>query len=96
MLDRHEERFRRILSDYLERPAGDYAELLHRGQVSSPEGGVDPEGWRQQIRRQARQDKIRVITRRDGARAFAMLSRSLPDDRAQEMTRHALTSGLEL
>ena len=56
MLESHEERFRGILNDYLERPAGDYAELLHRGQVSSPEG-VDPEGWRHQIRRQARQTR---------------------------------------
>jgi hypothetical protein len=38
----HEERFRRIAEDYLERPGGDYAELLHRGEVSSPDG-VDPE-----------------------------------------------------
>ena len=59
------------MRDYLERPAGDYAELLHRGYVSSPDG-VDPEAWRAQIRRQARQDKVRVITRRDGARAFAL------------------------
>jgi hypothetical protein len=32
-----------------------YGELLHRGQVSSPEG-VDPEQWRAQIRAQARRD----------------------------------------
>ena len=51
----HEQRFRRIVSDYLQRPAGDYGELLHRGQVSSPEG-VDPEQWRAQIRAQARRD----------------------------------------
>ena len=95
MLDRHDERFRRILSDYLERPAGDYAELLHRGQVSSPEG-VDPEAWRRQIRRQARQDKIRVITRRDGARAFAMLNRSVPDERAGELMQREHARGLEL
>jgi len=95
MLDRHEERFRRILSDYLERPAGDYAELLHRGQVSSPEG-VDPEAWRRQIRRQARQDKIRVITRRDGACAFAMLNPSLPAELGAELMQRALARGLTL
>jgi len=36
MLAEHERRFARIVSNYLERPAGDYAELLHRGHVSSP------------------------------------------------------------
>ena len=95
MLERHQERFRRIVSDYLERPAGDYAELLHRGQVSSPEG-TDPEAWRRQIRRQARQDKIRVVTRRDGPRAFATLNRSLPDERLDELMRDELGRGLEL
>ena len=95
MLDRLEERFRRILSDYLERPAGDYAELLHRGQVSSP-AGVDPETWREQIRHQARQDKIRVITRRDGTRAFAALNPSVADKRAGELMQRALARGLEL
>ncbi len=95
MLDRHEERFRRILTDYLQRPAGDYAELLHRGQVSSPEG-VDPEAWRRQIRRQARQDKIRLITRRDGTRAFAVLNPSVADERADELMQRALARGLEL
>ncbi len=95
MLDRHEERFRRIVNDYLERPGGDYAELLHRGHVSSPEG-ADAEAWRRQIRRQARQDKIRVITRRDGQRAFAMLNRPLPDERADEIMQRELARGLEL
>ncbi|MGO9884410.1 MAG: hypothetical protein ACLP4R_08585 [Solirubrobacteraceae bacterium] len=42
MTPEHDERFRRIAEDYLERPGGDYAELLRRGRVSSPEG-VDPE-----------------------------------------------------
>ncbi len=32
----HEERFRRILSDFMERPGGDYAELLRRGGVVRP------------------------------------------------------------
>ncbi len=89
MLAEHEERFRRIVGGYLERPAGDYAELLHRGQVSSP-AGVDLEAWREQIRQQARQDKIRVITRREGQRAFAMLNRSLCEERADELMRSAL------
>ena len=95
MLDGHEERFRRIVSDYLERPGGDYAELLHRGHVSSPEG-ADAEAWRRQIRRQARQDKIGVITRRDGPRAFATLNRSLPDERADEMMQRELARMREL
>lgn len=57
----HEERFRRIYTVCLERPAGDYAELLRRGEVSSPDG-VDPEAWREEIRRQARHGKVRVTT----------------------------------
>jgi len=69
----HDERFRRIAEDYLERPGGDYAELLRRGQVSSPEG-VDPEQWRAEIRAKARADKIRVITIRSGDRAIATAS----------------------
>jgi hypothetical protein len=70
MRPEHEQRFNRIVNDYLERPGGDYAELLRRGQVSSPEG-VDPEQWRAEIRAQARKDKIRVVTSRHGAVAFA-------------------------
>lgn len=88
MLAEHEERFRWIASEYLERRAGDYAELLRRGHVSSPEG-VDPDEWRAEIRRKARQDKIRVITSRDGDGAFAMLNRKIPDDEAMEVMRHA-------
>jgi hypothetical protein len=38
----------------------------------------------------ARQDKIRVITSRDGARAFAMLNRKIPDDQAMGVMRQAL------
>jgi len=37
------------------------AHKLRRGEVSSPDG-VDPEAWREEIRRQARQDKVRVTT----------------------------------
>jgi hypothetical protein len=88
MLAEHEERFRRIANEFLERPAGDYAELLRRGHVSSPEG-VDPDEWRKEIRRKARQDKIRVITSRDGDGAFAMLNRKIPDDQAMDVMRHA-------
>ena len=88
MLADHEERFRRIANEFLERPAGDYAELLRRGHVSSPEG-VDPDEWREEIRRKARQDKIRVVTSRDGDSAFAMLNRKIPDDQAMEVMRDA-------
>ena len=78
MKPEHDERFRRIAEDYLERPGGDYAELLPRGEVSSPEG-VDPELWRAEIRAKARADKIRVITIRSGDRAIAALRRHRPE-----------------
>jgi hypothetical protein len=89
MLREHEQRFERIASEFLERPAGDYAELLRRGHVTSPDG-ADPDQWRDEIRRKARQDKIRVITSRDGDRAFAMLNRKIPDDQAMDVMRNAL------
>jgi hypothetical protein len=54
MLAASEERFRRIHAEFLERPNGDYAELLRRAHVSSQEG-VDIASWRPEIRRQARQ-----------------------------------------
>ena len=104
MLAEHEQRFARIVSDYLERPAGDYAELLHRGHVSSPDG-VDPDAWRAQIRAQARRDKIRVITSRDGASAIAALNRAVDDQEVRteleranvlrELTAAARTLGHE-
>jgi hypothetical protein len=75
----HDARFRRIADDYLDRPGGDYAELLRRGEVSSPEG-VDPEVWRAEIRAKARADKIKVITIRSGDRAIAALNRSIPKE----------------
>jgi len=78
MLAEHEQRFARIVSDYLERSAGDYGELLHRGYVSSRDG-VDPDAWRSEIRTQARRDKIRVITSRDGERAIAVRNRAVGD-----------------
>ena len=89
MLPEHEQRFERIASEFLERPAGDYAELLRRGHVSSPDG-VDPDEWREEIRRNARQDRIRVITSRVGDGAVAMLNRKIPDDRAMDAMRAAL------
>lgn len=90
MLAAHEDRFRWIYTEYLERPAGDYAELLRCGEVSSPEG-ADPEAWRQGIRRQARQDKVRVMTCRVGnERAFAVLNRTVPDDQVFAVKQRAL------
>ena len=90
MKPEHDERFGRIVKDYLERPGGDYAELLRRSQVSSPEG-VDPEEWRAEIRAKARADKIRVITIRDGDRAIAARQRTVPKD--QELAE--LTDAVE-
>jgi len=75
----HDKRFRRIAADCRERPGGDYAELLRRGQVTSADG-VDPEEWRGEIRAKARADKIRVVTIRSGDGAIAALRRSIPKD----------------
>jgi len=88
----HDERFRRIAEDYLDRPGGDYAELLRRGQVTSPEG-VDPEEWRAEIRAKARADKIRVFTIRSGDRAIAGLRRTVPKDQELAMLTAALERG---
>jgi hypothetical protein len=98
MKPEHDERFGRIVKDYLERPSGDYAELLRRGQVSSPEG-VDAEEWRAEIRAKARTDKIRVITIRDGDRAIAARQRTVPKDwelseLADEFERSEVLRGL--
>jgi len=45
MLAEHDQRFRRIVGRYLQRPGGDDGALLHRGCVISPEG-ADPEAGR--------------------------------------------------
>ncbi|MGH2844117.1 MAG: hypothetical protein ACRDKL_11125 [Solirubrobacteraceae bacterium] len=89
MTPEHDERFRWIMRAYLERPGGDYAELLRRGRVSSPEG-VDPEAWRAEIRAKARADKIRVVTIRSGDRAIAARDRRTPKDQEDEELRVAL------
>jgi hypothetical protein len=88
----HDERFRRIAEDYLERPGGDYAELLRRGQVSSPEG-VDPEEWRAEIRAKARADKSRVITIRAGDRAIAARQRRVAEDQEFAVLSAAMERG---
>jgi hypothetical protein len=87
-------RKRRIASS----SSGDYAELLRRGQVSSPEG-VDAEEWRAEIRAKARADKIRVITIRDGDRAIAARQRRIPKDQelaelSRELERTEVLRGL--
>jgi hypothetical protein len=66
------------LADFEQRPGGDYAELLRRGQVVSPPG-VDIEAWRAEIRAKARADKIRVATIRDGEVAIAIRQREYSD-----------------
>jgi len=88
----HEERFRRIAEDYLDRPGGDYAELLRRGEVSSPED-VDPEQWRAEIRAKARADKIRVMTIRSGDRAIAVRRLSIPKDQELAVLSAAMERG---
>lgn len=98
MRPEHDARFRRIAEDYLQRPGGDYAELLRRGQVSSPDG-VDPEEWCAEIRANARADKVRVITIRDGDRAIAARQWSIPKDQelvelSRELDRSVVLRGL--
>ncbi|MGO9901678.1 MAG: hypothetical protein ACLP0J_18770 [Solirubrobacteraceae bacterium] len=78
MNSEHEERVRRILDDFMQRPGGDYAELLRRGQVVSPPG-VDVEAWRREIRAKARADKIRVTTSSDDESAIAFTRRDYSD-----------------
>ena len=92
MKPEHDERFRRIADDYLDRPGGDYAELLARGEVSSADG-VDPEQWRAEIRAKARADEIRVITLRSGDRAIAGRRLSIPKDQELEALSAAMKRG---
>ena len=92
MKPEHDERFRRIADDYLDRPGGDYAELLARGQVSSPDG-VDPEQWRAEIRSKARADKIRVMTIRSRDRAIAARRLSIPKDQELAVLSPAMQRG---
>ena len=90
----HEERFRRILADFEQRPGGDYAELLRRGQVVS-RPGVDIEAWRAEIRAKARADKIRVATIRDGEVAIAIRQREYSDAEVRaELERGECMRGL--
>jgi hypothetical protein len=88
-------RFRRIAGDFLERPGGDYAELLRRGQVSSPEG-ADLEKWRAEIRAKARADRVGVMTFRDGVRAVAVRHRRISKDQELGEMRRELDRGVVL
>ena len=63
----HEARFRRILADFEQRPGGDYAELLRRGQVVSPPG-VDIEAWRAGRERVSEDMHGRVVLEAGGPR----------------------------
>jgi hypothetical protein len=92
MKPEHDDRFRRIADDYLDRPGGDYAELLARGEVSSFDG-VDPEQWRAEIRSKARADKIRVMTIRSGDRAIAVRRLSIPKDQELAVLSAAIQRG---
>jgi hypothetical protein len=90
----HEERFLRILADFVQRPGGDYAELLRRGQVVSPPG-VDIEAWRAELRAKARADKLRLATVRDGGVAIAIRQREYSDAEVRgELERGECIRGL--
>jgi hypothetical protein len=94
-LPEYDQRLHQILNDYLERPAGDYAELLRRGYVSSPDG-ADLEQWRAEIRAHARKDKIRIATRSDGTRAFAFRGPQTPEAEQLAELTHELTRAEQL
>ncbi|HET7380264.1 MAG TPA: hypothetical protein VFJ24_09510 [Gaiellales bacterium] len=85
MVPANEQRFWWIYHEYVDRPGGDYAELLRRGTVSSPDG-VDVEAWRSDIRRKARQDKVSVSTSRAGDRAFAIVNKTITGDQEHEVS----------
>jgi hypothetical protein len=57
----HEHRFNELAAGFLERRGGDYQTLLGYGRVTL-EPVPDPDGWRREIRRQARRDRVRVRT----------------------------------
>ena len=80
----HDERFRRIVEDYLERPGGDDAELLRRGQVSLRTASMRSSGAPRSGRRLA-PTRSGVVTIRDGDRAIAARQRSIPKD--QELAK---------
>jgi hypothetical protein len=54
-------RFQQLLVDFFERRAGDYQTLLAYGRVWRDDV-EDREGWRREIRAQARRDRLRVRT----------------------------------
>ena len=92
MKPEHDERFRWIVDDYLDRPGDDYAELLARGELSSPDA-VDPELSRAEIRSKPRADKIRVTTIRSGDRAIAVRRLSSPKDQELAVLSAAMQRG---
>jgi hypothetical protein len=65
------------------RVGSDYGELLKRGHVIREVD--DPEEWRAMIRREARRDKVRVLTRRGpGNHVAAYLNREASIDQVRE------------
>lgn len=74
MLQEHSERAQALLRRKERRD--DYGALLLDGQVIRGLRDVeDPEGWRSNIRRQARADKIRIQTGRNNKIVYAVLRR---------------------
>jgi hypothetical protein len=77
---------RRLIDRFLARAArrDAYGELLARGQVSRRLEDPDArENLRRDLRRQARADKLKIITREHGEVVLALLDRSLGDDRKE-------------
>lgn len=67
----------------------DYGKLLASGSVVRSAGDVDdPDAWRDEIKRQARADKIKVRTGLTGKRVWAILNGPIPEAQRGENDRY--------
>ncbi|MBS1860539.1 MAG: hypothetical protein JSS68_02390 [Actinobacteria bacterium] len=67
----------------------DYGKLLARGDVVRSVADVeDPDGWRAEIKRQARSDRIKVRTGQTGARLWAFVHGPIQEAQQAENDRY--------
>jgi hypothetical protein len=67
----------------------DYGTLLATGQVLLPlEEVEDPDAWREEIKKQARSDRIKVRTGVVGGKVWALLAGDLPEAQKDEGRRY--------